>query len=291
MATVVGFCSAISVAALWQSSAAAPANLYAPTATVQTASLTTMSQPARLAPPARIPRASYMTSAPAAQSAQEHLPPALESQSQTTGWMSLTAVTGCVAAAVVALLKYVLRPAKNHTLLLQPVDHAPVALAATSGAKAYVNQCQWDPAGIIKNVVTFDRAVEAEILHGRYYILAAIAASQIGNTSTTASHSIPGWDYMQGLVYKAIFGLGGPEVAVIIITAGLVLGPKKMAELARDAGKLTGQMKDVTSEFQDAVQEGMKESQMAKESAKAEPVEAKEPEPKPQPPAEPPSSA
>jgi len=140
-----------------------------------------------------------------------------------------------------------------------PPATSPVAMAATAGAITPGHlQCRWDPVNLLPRVVTFEREVQAQLLHGRYSLLSIVAPGAATSSSTSAAHALPGWDYLGGLVF-AIFGLGGPEIAVIVITAGLVLGPKKLAELARDAGKMTGQLKDVTSEFQEAVQEGMRE--------------------------------
>eukprot|EP00613_Pedinella_sp_CCMP2098_P002156 CAMPEP_0171627424 /NCGR_PEP_ID=MMETSP0990-20121206/20748_1 /TAXON_ID=483369 /ORGANISM="non described non described, Strain CCMP2098" /LENGTH=166 /DNA_ID=CAMNT_0012195245 /DNA_START=12 /DNA_END=512 /DNA_ORIENTATION=+ len=53
-----------------------------------------------------------------------------------------------------------------------------------------------------------------------------------------------------------LFGLGGPEIAVIVAVAGLVLGPQKLAELARDFGKVAGELKDVPKEFQEGLAQG-----------------------------------
>ena len=53
---------------------------------------------------------------------------------------------------------------------------------------------------------------------------------------------------MQGL-----FGLGAPEIAIILVAAAFVLGPQKLADLGKDAGKLAGEygkeLKNVPEEF------------------------------------------
>ena len=36
----------------------------------------------------------------------------------------------------------------------------------------------------------------------------------------------------------SLFGLGGPELAIILIVAAFVLGPEKLSELGKDAGKI-----------------------------------------------------
>lgn len=36
-----------------------------------------------------------------------------------------------------------------------------------------------------------------------------------------------------------LFGLGAPEIAVILVAAAFLLGPQKLAELGKDAGKVS----------------------------------------------------
>mmetsp|Transcript_21581 Transcript_21581/g.26715 ORF Transcript_21581/g.26715 Transcript_21581/m.26715 type:complete len:181 (+) Transcript_21581:148-690(+) len=55
-----------------------------------------------------------------------------------------------------------------------------------------------------------------------------------------------------------LFGLGGPEIAVILIAAAFLLGPEKLADLGKDAGKIAGELKDVPKEFQKGLEEGEK---------------------------------
>ena len=45
-----------------------------------------------------------------------------------------------------------------------------------------------------------------------------------------------------------LFGLGGPEIAVIGAVMLFVLGPDKLKELARDAGKAFPEIKEVSTE-------------------------------------------
>jgi len=54
----------------------------------------------------------------------------------------------------------------------------------------------------------------------------------------------------------SLFGLGAPEIAVIVAVAGFILGPQKLAEMARDAGKVAGELKDVPKEFQEGLAQG-----------------------------------
>ena len=47
-----------------------------------------------------------------------------------------------------------------------------------------------------------------------------------------------------------MFGIGGLELLVILVVALLVLGPKKLPELARTLGKAMGEFRRVSTEFQ-----------------------------------------
>jgi hypothetical protein len=42
-------------------------------------------------------------------------------------------------------------------------------------------------------------------------------------------------------VQTMVFGLGAPEIAIILVAAAFLLGPQKLAELGRDAGKVRGE--------------------------------------------------
>lgn len=61
-----------------------------------------------------------------------------------------------------------------------------------------------------------------------------------------------------------LFGLGAPEIAVILVAAAFLLGPQKLAELGKDAGKIAGELKEVPKEFQAGLREGEQSAQMAK---------------------------
>jgi sec-independent protein translocase protein TatA len=62
-----------------------------------------------------------------------------------------------------------------------------------------------------------------------------------------------------------LFGLGAPEIAVILIAAAFLLGPQKLAELGKDAGKIAGELKEVPKEFQAGLKEGEQAAQMSKQ--------------------------
>ncbi|GMH67670.1 hypothetical protein TrRE_jg3060 [Triparma retinervis] len=72
-----------------------------------------------------------------------------------------------------------------------------------------------------------------------------------------------------------LFGLGGPEIAIIGVAAAFLLGPSKLAEFSKDLGKVAGELKDVPKEFQKGIAEGEAESKAikAKTAGKPEPVE------------------
>eukprot|EP00560_Eucampia_antarctica_P000657 CAMPEP_0197841230 /NCGR_PEP_ID=MMETSP1437-20131217/46055_1 /TAXON_ID=49252 ORGANISM="Eucampia antarctica, Strain CCMP1452" /NCGR_SAMPLE_ID=MMETSP1437 /ASSEMBLY_ACC=CAM_ASM_001096 /LENGTH=76 /DNA_ID=CAMNT_0043450953 /DNA_START=365 /DNA_END=595 /DNA_ORIENTATION=+ len=67
----------------------------------------------------------------------------------------------------------------------------------------------------------------------------------------------------------SLFGLGGPELAIILVAAAFLLGPQKLAELGKDAGKIAGELKDVPKEFQ----KGFEEGDIEAKSRQAKPVE------------------
>jgi sec-independent protein translocase protein TatA len=53
-----------------------------------------------------------------------------------------------------------------------------------------------------------------------------------------------------------LFGLGAPEVGIILVAAAFLLGPDKLAEFGKDAGKIAGELKEVPKEFQAGMAEG-----------------------------------
>lgn len=61
----------------------------------------------------------------------------------------------------------------------------------------------------------------------------------------------------------SLFGLGAPELAIILIAAAFLLGPQKLAELGKDAGKIAGELKEVPKEFQKGMAEGEAEARQA----------------------------
>jgi sec-independent protein translocase protein TatA len=61
-----------------------------------------------------------------------------------------------------------------------------------------------------------------------------------------------------------LFGLGAPEIAIILIAGAFLLGPQKLAELGKEAGKMAGELKEVPKEFQAGLAEGEKMAQQTK---------------------------
>lgn len=50
-----------------------------------------------------------------------------------------------------------------------------------------------------------------------------------------------------------MFGMGMPEIIVILIIALLVIGPKKLPDLAKSLGRAIGEFKRATHELKDAI--------------------------------------
>ena len=75
-----------------------------------------------------------------------------------------------------------------------------------------------------------------------------------------------------------LFGLGGPEIAVILIAAAFLLGPQKLAELGKDAGKIAGELKEVPKEFQAGMAEGEESAKQVKQEIIGDVQDAKKEE-------------
>ncbi|MFM7364223.1 MAG: TatA/E family twin arginine-targeting protein translocase [Cuspidothrix sp.] len=60
-----------------------------------------------------------------------------------------------------------------------------------------------------------------------------------------------------------IFGIGLPEMAVIMVVALLIFGPKKLPEIGRSLGKTIRSFQDASNEFQN---EFKKEAEQIKET-------------------------
>jgi sec-independent protein translocase protein TatA len=64
-----------------------------------------------------------------------------------------------------------------------------------------------------------------------------------------------------------LFGLGAPEIGIILVAAAFLLGPEKLASLGRDAGKIAGELKEVPKEFQAGLAEGEAAAKAIKDSS------------------------
>ncbi|AFY41566.1 TatA/E family twin arginine-targeting protein translocase [Nostoc sp. PCC 7107] len=78
-----------------------------------------------------------------------------------------------------------------------------------------------------------------------------------------------------------IFGIGLPEMAVIMIVALLVFGPKKLPEIGRSVGKAIRGFQEASNEFQNEFKrEAEQIEQVVKTTAELEPkkIEAAQPQ-------------
>lgn len=81
---------------------------------------------------------------------------------------------------------------------------------------------------------------------------------------------------MAAVQTQSLFGLGGPELAIILIAAAFLLGPQKLAELGKDAGKIAGELKEVPKEFQKGLEEGEEQAKAVKAEITGENKDSKE---------------
>ena len=61
---------------------------------------------------------------------------------------------------------------------------------------------------------------------------------------------------MANVQMMGFFGLGAPEIVLILVAGAFVLGPQKLAALGKEAGKMSSDFKDVPQEFQKGFEEG-----------------------------------
>ena len=66
-----------------------------------------------------------------------------------------------------------------------------------------------------------------------------------------------------------LFGLGVPEIAIIVVAALFVLGPEKLSEMVRASGKVAGELKDELRDVPKEFQKGLDEGETNARSTKA----------------------
>mmetsp|Transcript_11228 Transcript_11228/g.16385 ORF Transcript_11228/g.16385 Transcript_11228/m.16385 type:complete len:86 (+) Transcript_11228:1-258(+) len=70
-----------------------------------------------------------------------------------------------------------------------------------------------------------------------------------------------------------LFGLGAPEIAVILILSVFLIGPQKLGELTRDAGKMSSGIKDEWKDIPQEFKKGFEEGEIESRSRNAKPME------------------
>ena len=73
-----------------------------------------------------------------------------------------------------------------------------------------------------------------------------------------------------------IFGVGLPEVTVILILALLIFGPKKLPELGKQLGKTLKSLKKASNEFQNEIDQVMNEEDKENSPKSTESYQANE---------------
>ena len=70
-----------------------------------------------------------------------------------------------------------------------------------------------------------------------------------------------------------LFGLGLPEIAIILVASLFVLGPEKISEIVRASGQMAGELKDELRDVPDEFKKGLEEGETNARSSKAKKME------------------
>ncbi len=71
-----------------------------------------------------------------------------------------------------------------------------------------------------------------------------------------------------------IFGIGLPEMAVILVLALLIFGPKKLPEIGSSLGKAIRGFKEASQEFENEFKREAKQLEEATKTTKSQPEKA-----------------
>ncbi|MGB3189051.1 TatA/E family twin arginine-targeting protein translocase [Lyngbya sp. PCC 8106] len=72
----------------------------------------------------------------------------------------------------------------------------------------------------------------------------------------------------------SIFGMGLPEIAVILVLALLIFGPKKLPEIGRSMGKAIRGFQEASKEFENEFKREAKQLEEATKMSKSQPEKA-----------------